>query len=172
MAGGMGVPGLTSVDHSPLTSPPSTSITAISVMRSQLAFAPVVSRSTMASGASSSGMVDIRPVRRISDELRELPRREAEYGNAGYHVYCAQRPRPEAAVQASRCSRQDQPPRRRAEEYAERHQRRRGVARTLHEAEAGEDRGEGEDGRRVGERQAERGQKRSRERRLFNRNID
>jgi hypothetical protein len=53
IAPGMPLPGLTSVDHWPLTSKRSTSSTAISVMRSEDGSDPVVSRSTIASGASS-----------------------------------------------------------------------------------------------------------------------
>src|SRR5258706_476042 len=62
---GMVVWGLTSVDHSELTSKPSISSTAISVIRSQPGLPPVVSRSTMASGASSRnsgrGITALRP---------------------------------------------------------------------------------------------------------------
>src|SRR5687767_5010815 len=55
MAGGIRLRGLTSVDHSDTTSPSCTSTTAISVTRCQAGCAPVVSRSTIASGASNKG---------------------------------------------------------------------------------------------------------------------
>src|SRR6185295_11544848 len=85
---GMPVPGLTSVDHSALTSKPSTSSTAISVTRSEAGSVPVVSRSTMASGASSrriSLRLDVRradhlaPFRGVgTDALEELLGRAAD----------------------------------------------------------------------------------------------
>src|SRR5262245_29076683 len=91
MAGGIVVSGLTSVDHSEVTSKPSTSSTAISVTRSCAGWPPVVSRSTIASGASSCmrpparllhfdvGFADhFRPARRVgADALDELLRRAA-----------------------------------------------------------------------------------------------
>src|SRR5947207_8196227 len=53
---GIEPPGLTSVDHSEVNWKPSTSMTPISVTRSQPGSAPVVSRSTMARGPSSACM--------------------------------------------------------------------------------------------------------------------
>jgi len=51
---GIAPPGFTRVDHSELTSKPSTSMTPISVMRAYAGWLPVVSRSTTASGLSRS----------------------------------------------------------------------------------------------------------------------
>src|SRR5436190_6309361 len=59
---GTATPGLTSVDHCERTSKPSTSSTPISVMRSLAGRVPVVSRSTMASGAWSRLCMDVCPV--------------------------------------------------------------------------------------------------------------
>src|SRR5262249_27549595 len=86
---GMRPPGLTSVDHSALTSKPSTSSTAISVTRSDAGSVPVVSRSTMASGASArrtvllgfdvGGLDHFAPARGVAaDPLDELGRRIAD----------------------------------------------------------------------------------------------
>ncbi len=63
IGGGIAVPGLTSVDHSEVTSKPSTSMTPISVTRSQAGWPPVVSKSTMASELCSVPMtLDFYPV--------------------------------------------------------------------------------------------------------------
>src|SRR5512134_3413776 len=55
IAGGIRVPGFTSVDHSAMLRPRSISTRPTSVMRSYTALAPVVSRSRMTRGWSSTG---------------------------------------------------------------------------------------------------------------------
>src|SRR3989442_10037714 len=87
MPGSMLISGLTSVDHSGASSKPFTSNTAISVTRSCAGCVPVVSRSTIASGASLRPMSlwpdvrrpdDLRPPGGIgADPLDELLRRAA-----------------------------------------------------------------------------------------------
>ena len=62
------------------------------------------------------------------------------------------------SAQPSRRRREDHPPDRRAEEHAEHDPGRRRVVRARREPEPGENRREGEDGWRVGERQAECGE--------------
>src|SRR5689334_15038358 len=155
---GRRTPGLTSVDQAELTSKPSISSTAISVMRSPAGSEPVVSTSTMASGAprvtvylSSRGVT-------LPEKRADLVKREAEDRNTREHVDAAQKARPDLPPQPAGRHGEDRPPRRRAEEHAEHDPRRRLVVRARGEAEAGEDRCEGEDGRRIGERQAERRQ--------------
>src|SRR4051794_38780640 len=85
---GMPPPGLTRVCHCAVTWKPCTSSTAISVTRSDAGSVPVVSRSTMASGASSRrislrldvGRLDyLGPFRRVgADALDELLGRAAD----------------------------------------------------------------------------------------------
>src|SRR6185295_5553657 len=92
IAGGMLVPGFTSVDHSEATSPPSISTTAISVTRSQAGWVPVVSRSTIASGASKSGFIAggaggyISSTCNLPQNGVELPDCEAEDAQAGDEI--------------------------------------------------------------------------------------
>src|SRR3989338_10257691 len=119
IAGGIEVPGFTSVDHSDSTSPPATSTTAISVTRSQAGCAPVVSTSTIASGASSNGFisrggaaVDIRPVgRTLPQNLRQLPDREAEDRQPRDVVDGAEQRGPDAAPPPPAPRGKHQPPR-------------------------------------------------------------
>src|SRR5262245_17359052 len=101
---GRRTPGLTSVDHAELTSKPSISSTAISVMRSCAGSEPVVSMSTTASAASR---VTVYPSsgRTLPEKLGQLPKlpqlveREAEDEDPGDDVDAAQQPRPELRTQ-------------------------------------------------------------------------
>src|SRR5262245_47482661 len=89
---GRRTPGLTSVDQAELTSKPSISSTAISVMRSAAGSEPVVSTSTTASGAPrvtvypSSGAT-------LPEKGVDLPAGEAEDRNARDHVDAARQAR-------------------------------------------------------------------------------
>src|SRR4051812_3289532 len=159
ISAGIVVSGFTRVDHSEVTSKPSISMTAISVTRSQDAAPPVVSRSTIASGASSRSSgegrgMEICTVPRTTlpgklyqlPKLMELPERERGDRDSRDDIDASREAGAEPPAQPTAARRQDDPPRGRTEEYAEHDPRGGGVVAGVDEAEAREYRRECEDG--------------------------